>query len=60
MAHRFLNRLKDIKEKTDTMAAYLPYETVYYEKTADFYHIAKYAVLIFLLVFLLISGLFFS
>lgn len=59
MAHRFLNRLKDIKEKTDTMAAYLPYETVYYEKTADFYHIAKYAVLIFLLIFLLISGLFF-
>lgn len=59
MAHRFLNRLKDIKEKTDTMAAYLPYETVYYEKTADFYHIAKYAVLIFLLAFVLISGLFF-
>ncbi|MGN1095885.1 MAG: DUF5711 family protein [Eubacteriales bacterium] len=46
-----------IKEKTDTMSTYLPYESVYYEKTADFYRIARYGVLIFLALFVVIAGI---
>lgn len=61
MAKNIFKRLKEktdrLKEKTDTMATYLPFESVYYEKTADFYRIAKYAVIVFLFVFIIVAGI---
>ena len=39
------------KEKTDTMSAYLPYESIYYEKIADFYKFISHALLAFLAIF---------
>lgn len=39
------------KEKTDTMSAYLPYESIYYEKIADFYKVIRHFLLAFLAVF---------
>lgn len=49
-----------LKEKTDTMSAYLPYESVYYEKIADYYSIIKYAALGVLAVFFVAAVLLFN
>lgn len=45
-----------IKEKTDTMSIYLPYESVYYERLAEFYRLAKYGSLIVLAVFVVLTS----
>ncbi len=44
-----------IKEKTDTMSIYLPYESVYYERLADFYRLAKYGALVVLVIFVVLT-----
>ncbi|MBO5022895.1 MAG: hypothetical protein J6D11_01050 [Clostridia bacterium] len=44
-----------IKEKTDTMSIYLPYENVYYEKLADFYRVAKFGAIAVLAIFVLLT-----
>jgi hypothetical protein len=44
-----------IKEKTDTMSVYLPYENVYYEKLADFYGLAKFGAIVVLVIFVLLT-----
>ncbi len=46
-----------IKEKTDTMSIYLPYNSVYYEKLADFYRLAKFGSLIVLAVFVILTSI---
>ncbi len=43
MAKNFFSRIKD---KTDTMAAYLPYESIYYESIADCYKYIRQGMLI--------------
>ena len=45
-----------IKEKTDTMSIYLPYENVYYEKLADFYRVAKFGAIAVLAIFVLLTA----
>jgi hypothetical protein len=50
MPRRILSYLKD---KTETMAAYLPYENVYYERIADYYKLIKYGMLLILACFVL-------
>lgn len=47
-----------IKEKTSTMSAYLPYESVYYEKIAEYYKLAKNCLLIAMAVFVAIVIIF--
>ncbi len=44
-----------IKEKTDTMSIYLPYENVYYEKLADFYRVAKFGAIAVLAIFVILT-----
>ena len=52
MARSIFSRIKD---KTDTMAAYLPYESVYYESIADCYkYVRQGMVVLFAFVVLLI------
>lgn len=52
MARSFFSRIKD---KTDTMSAYLPYESIYYESIADCYKYVRQGMLvIFVCVMLLI------
>jgi len=55
MPRRILSYLKD---KTETMAAYLPYENVYYEKIADYYRLIKYGMLVILAGFVLVVCIF--
>ena len=55
MPRRILSRLKD---KTQTMAAYLPYESVYYEKIAEYYRLLKYGMLVLLAGFVLVVCVF--
>lgn len=55
MPRRILSRLKD---KTATMAAYLPYESVYYEKIAEYYRLLKYGMLVLLAGFVLVVCIF--
>ena len=52
MPHGIFSR---IKEKTDTMSVYLPYENVYYEKLADFYGLAKFGAIVVLVIFVLLT-----
>ncbi len=52
MPHGIFSR---IKEKTDTMSIYLPYENVYYEKLADFYRVAKFGAIAVLAIFVLLT-----
>jgi hypothetical protein len=55
MPRRILSYLKD---KTETMSAYLPYENVYYEKIADYYKLIKYGMLVILAGFVLVVSFF--
>jgi hypothetical protein len=55
MPRRILSYLKD---KTETMSAYLPYENVYYEKIADYYKLIKYGMLVILAGFVLVVCIF--
>ncbi|MBQ9747137.1 MAG: hypothetical protein IJW21_09995 [Clostridia bacterium] len=55
MPRRIFSHLYD---KTDTMSAYLPYESVYYERIADYYNIVKFAMLALLAVFVLAVAIF--
>ncbi len=46
-----------IRERSDTMSAtFLSRESLYYEKTARYYRTARYAVLLFTLLFVLVGG----
>jgi hypothetical protein len=55
MPRRILSHLKD---KTDTMSAYLPYENVYYERIAEYYRLIKYGMLVVMAAFVLIVTVF--
>jgi len=55
MPHRILSHLKD---KTETMSAYLPYENIYYERIADYYRLIKYGMLVVLAAFVLLVTIF--
>jgi hypothetical protein len=50
--------LSHLKEKTATMSAYLPYESVYYERIADYYKLIKYGMLVLLAGFVLLVCVF--
>ena len=55
MPRRILSHLKD---KTETMSAYLPYESVYYERIADYYRLIKYGMLVVMAGFILLVTIF--
>ena len=55
MPRRILSHLKD---RADTMSAYLPYENVYYERIADYYKLIKYGMLVVMAAFVLIVTIF--
>jgi hypothetical protein len=40
------------------MSAYLPYENIYYERIADYYRLLKYAMLVILAAFVLLTAIF--
>ena len=55
MPRRILSHLKD---KTETMSAYLPYENIYYERIADYYRLVKYGMLVVMAGFILLVTIF--